>query len=42
MTAYSEEELLEMEAIVRDDNGRLRFRAIGFDKGGFSNVDEET
>lgn len=41
MSTYTDEELLELEGVVQDENGRLRFRTIWFDKGGFSRFEDE-
>lgn len=41
MSTLSDEELLEMDGIVRDEKGRLRFRTFGVDKGGFSSFEDE-
>ena len=40
MNTYSDEELLELEGVVQDEKGRLRFRIIGFDRSGRSDLYE--
>lgn len=40
MSSYSDEELLEMDGIIRDEKGRIRFRTIEFDRSGRSDSDE--
>ena len=36
MISYSDEELLEMDGIVCDEGGRVRFKTIAFDRSGHS------
>lgn len=41
MSTISDEDLLEMDGIVRDEKGRIRFRIFGVDKGGFSSFEDD-
>lgn len=40
MTTYTDEELLEMDGIVRDEEGRIRFKTIAYDPNGRSDLYE--